>query len=446
MEKHISDSPIDQRIRRSYRWKTIVPMIMLMYIFAYLDRTNISFALDGMEETFAFSPTVSGFISGVFFIGYMFLQMPAGHLASRKSAKRNILIFGIFTGIFAFLQGIVNSTESFIVVRFLLGVAEGGMLPTMYVLITNWFPERERGRATSTFMLYQTLAPLLMSPISGIIVASIHWSGIPGWRWMFILEGLAPLLWAIVFYFVVPDHPNQASSKRMGEQERTYLLQELEKEAQVPKVIQEKSYWRAALNPNFIFLTLSWAAMVIGNYGISMWLPVIIKGISSYGYAAVGFISVLPWLAATLGMILTGVINDKWGNKKSLLFLLEVISGIGLLISALIGTSNPLLAILFISITMMASCSASAVYLTTLPKLFPANMLGGLTGIFSAIGNLGGFVGPFIVGALMSGGNKLAGLLFLSCVYIVSAILITFVKLQIRNRKHNSQDVITIAK
>jgi MFS transporter, ACS family, tartrate transporter len=419
----------------NYRWKVIVPMILLMYIFAYVDRTNISFALEGMQKTFVITSTVSGFISGIFFFGYMLLQMPAGHLASRKSAKWNILILGIFTGIFATLQGVVSNVETFLVVRFLMGVAEGGFLPTMYVLINNWFPECERGRATSIFMLYQTLAPLIMSPISGLIIASANWGGLPSWRWMIILEGLAPMIWAIVFYYVVPNHPKEASNKRLSSQERLYLLQELEKEAQKPKIIQEKSYRKAALNPNFIMITLAWTGMCIGNYGISMWLPVIIKGMSNYGYAQVGFISALPWLAATIGMILTGYINDKWGNKKSLLFILLTIAGMGLLVSTWIGTSNLWLAIVFISITMMAANSASPVFLTSLSQLLPANILGGLTGIFSAVGNLGGFIGPFIVGALMSGGNKSAGLLFLSIVYIVSAIVITFVKLNKKSKE-----------
>ncbi|WP_144529838.1 MFS transporter [Peribacillus simplex] len=428
MKENISTNSMDQR-RGSYRWKVIMPMLLIMYLFAYLDRTNISFAMTGMQNTFSITSTVSGFISGVFFFGYMLLQMPAGHLASRSSAKRNILILGFFTGLFATLQGVVNDVPTFIVVRFLLGVAEGGMLPTMYVLIANWFPERERGRATSTFALYQTLAPLIMSPISGLIVAS-SWLDFPGWRWMFIFEGLAPLVFAFIFYLIVPDHPEKAKSKGLGEEERRYLLEELDKEQKKPKIIQEKSYWRAALNWNFIFLTLSWGAMVIGNYGVSMWLPVIIKGISHYGYTKIGFISALPWLAATFGMILTGIINDKWGNKRSLLFILEAIAGICLFSTALIGTSNFILSIVFISLTLMASASATAVYLTALSELFPANMLGGLTGIFSAIGNLGGFFGPFIVGALMSGGNKIAGLLFLSGIYIISAILVTLVKLR----------------
>lgn len=428
MKENFPTYSLDQR-RGNYRWKVIMPMLLIMYMFAFVDRTNISFAMTGMQETFAITTTVSGFISGIFFFGYMLLQMPAGHLASRSSAKRNILILGFFTGLLAILQGVVNGIPTFIVVRFLLGVAEGGMLPTMYVLISNWFPERERGRATSTFALYQTIAPLVMSPISGLIVAS-NWHGFPGWRWMFITEGLAPLVFAIIFYLVVPDHPEKAKSKGLGEEERHYLLEELEIEEKKPKIIQEKSYWKAAFNPNFIFLTLSWGAMVIGNYGVSMWLPVIIKGISQYGYAKIGFISGLPWLAATFGMILTGIINDKWGNKRSLLFILEAIAGVGLLSTALIGTSNFWMSIVFISITLMASASATAVYLTALSELFPANMLGGLTGIFSAIGNLGGFFGPFIVGALMSGGNKIAGLLFLSGIYIISAILITFVKLR----------------
>jgi ACS family tartrate transporter-like MFS transporter len=431
---------LDQKTRVSFRWRVVLPMIMIMYILAYLDRTNISFALTGMQKEFAFSSTVSGFISGIFFFGYLLLQLPAGHLASHKSAKRNVLILGILFGILSSLQGFTTGKGSLMVVRFLLGVAEGGMFPSMYVLIANWFPEKERGRATSLFTLYQTVAPLIMSPISGIIVSSVTWWGLPGWRWVFPLEGIPSLIWAIIFYFIVPDSPKVTSSQRITEQERSFLLKELEEEAKKPKVVSDRSYWKGARNPSFILFTLSFTAVVIGNYGIGIWLPVIIKGISNYGYTAVGFISALPWLVATIAMVLIGYINDRWGNKKAIIFWLEMVSGICFLFVTFIGTSNLWLSVFFISIATIGLTSAPSVYFTMLPELLSKEMLGGLTGVFAAVGNIGGFIGPFVVGALMSGGDKLGGMLFLSSMLFLAGILIVFVKMQ--NRKNVAATVL----
>ena len=176
--------------RGMYRWKVILPMLLSMYMFAYIDRTNISFAMGGIEKSFGVSATVSGLISGIFFIGYTLLQAPGGHLASTTSARRNILIFGILTGIFDMLQGFALNISMFIAIRFVLGVCEGVMLPTMYVLIAKWFAEEDRGRATNTFMLYQTLGPLIMSPLCGFLVAYANLGSMESWRWMLILEGM----------------------------------------------------------------------------------------------------------------------------------------------------------------------------------------------------------------------------------------------------------------
>ncbi|GED16657.1 MFS transporter [Aneurinibacillus migulanus] len=427
----VNKEEVNHPIKGSYRWKAIIPMIFIMYLLAYIDRTNISFALTEMQKTFAITSTVSGFIAGIFFCGYILLMAPMGHLASRKSARMIVVILGLLTGVFSSVQGMVNSVEMLVFVRFLLGLVEGGIYPAMGVLIANWFPKHERGRATSIFYLYVTVAPLIMSPISGYIVSNVHWFGLDSWRWVFITQGMPVLLFSLLFFYLIPDHPLKASKKRISDQERAYLLEQQAIEASEPKAIQEKSYWKAALNRNFIFVSLAYfMAGGIGNYGIIIWLPVIIKEFSTFGYTAVGFISAIPWLIGTIGMISIGVINDKFGNKRVLLFLLNVIAGISLLSAILVLESNLWAAIFLISITIVGGMSSSAVFMTLIADVFPANMIGGMTGLWNAIGNVGGFVGPFVVGALMAGDNKLVGVGFLSVCYIIGSVIVLFVKLR----------------
>ncbi|MEK4011307.1 MFS transporter [Peribacillus sp. FSL M8-0224] len=425
----LKQEELDPTIKGSYRWKVIIPMIFVMYLMAYIDRTNISFALTEMQKTFAITSTVSGFIAGVFFCGYILLMAPMGHFASRKSARNIVLILGLLTGVFSSLQGLVNSVEMLIFIRFLLGLVEGGIYPAMGVLIANWFPQNERGRATSSFYLYITVAPLIMSPVSGYIISNIHWFGLDSWRWVFITQGIPVLLFSLLFYYLVPDHPSKSS--RISAQERNFLLKQQEIEASKPKAIQEKSYWKAALNRNFIFVSLAYfMAGGIGNYGIIIWLPVILKEFSNFGYTAVGFISAIPWLIGTVGMVSVGVINDKFRNKRVLLFLLNVIAGISLLSAILVLESNIWLAISLISITIVGGMASSSVFLTLIADVFPKNILGGMTGLWNSIGNVGGFVGPFVVGVLMAGGNKLTGVGFLSFCYLIGSILVLFVKLR----------------
>jgi MFS family permease len=427
VEKYEVKSPI----KGSYRWKIVIPMIFVMYLLAYIDRTNASFALTEMQKTFAITSTVSGFIAGVFFCGYVLLMAPMGHLASRKSARKIIVILGLLTGVFSSMQGMVNSVEMLVFVRFLLGLVEGGIYPAMGVLIANWFPQNERGRATSIFYLYVTVAPLIMSPVSGYIVSHIHWLGFESWRWVFITQGIPVLLFSIIFYYFVPDHPSKATKRWISDNERQYLLDQQAIEANKPKAIQEKSYWKAAMNRNFIFVALAYfMAGGIGNYGIIMWLPVIIKEFSTFSYTAVGFISAIPWLIGTIGMVSIGIINDKFGNKRVLLFTLNAIAGLSLLSAILVLESSIWAAIFLISITIVGGMSSSAVFMTLISDVFPANMVGGMTGLWNAFGNIGGFVGPFVVGALMAGGNKLLGVGFLSVCYIIGALLVLFVQLR----------------
>ncbi|MDR3592095.1 MAG: MFS transporter [Negativicutes bacterium] len=422
---------MDQAVRsKTFRWTVVLPIVMVEYILAYVDRTNISFALDGMQKTFAMTSATAGFVSGLFFIGYVLLQLPAGHLASRISATRNILVLSILWGLFSALQGAVTSATELSIVRFLLGVVEGGMFPSIYVVIANWFPENERGRASSFFTFYITVAPLVMSPISGWIVSSVDWLGLPGWRWLFFLEGAPGIIWGIIFWLMIPDNPHKASAKQLGDAERSFLLAEFEKEAAKPRVVQEKSYAKAALNPSFIFLTLSFTGLVMGNYGIGIWLPVIIKGISNFGYTTVGFIAAVPWLFATIAMVVAGVVNDRWGNKRMLIILVELVAAVAFLGVTWTGTNNLWLSVFFISIAAAGIAAVQGVYFSMLPELITKDMVGGLTGIFAAVANIGGFVGPFVVGALMAGGDKLGGMIFLSGMLFVAAFFIAFCKVK----------------
>ncbi len=411
---------------KTFRWTVVLPIIMVEYILAMVDRTNISFGLDGMQKALGMDPGMAGFISGLFFIGYVLLQLPAGHLASRVSATRNILVLSILWGIFSSLQGVVVDVTQLIIVRFLLGVLEGGMFPSIYVVLTKWFPAHERGRATSFFTFYITVAPLIMSPIFGWIVSSIDWFGVPGWRWLFILEGLPGAIWGIIFWLVIPDAPEKASVRQISEAERTYLVTEMAKEDALPKAVTEKSYWKAALNPTFVFFTLSHTGVLIGMYGTNIWLPVIIKSISNYGYTAVGFIAAIPWLFATIVMVLVGIVNDRWDNKKALIAICDVVSGGAFLGITAAGTNNLWLSMALISVATAGIAAGSGVYYSMFPQLFAKGILGGLIGIQAALSNLGGFIGPFIVGMIMSGGNKLGGMLFLSSMMFLGAVLIMF--------------------
>lgn len=413
---------------KSFRWSVALPLIMVVYVLAYIDRINISFAMGGLRKELDLSSSVGGLITGVFFIGYTVLQFPAGHLASRSSARRNVMVLSVLWSIFSALQGCAGSVTQLVVIRFLLGTVEGGMFPSMLVLVANWFPANERGRASGFFTFYLTLAPLIMSPMSGLILGHVHWFGWASWRWLFILEAVPGIFFALLLYFLVADNPQ--SQKNLKPEEREYLVSTLAYEASQPKAVQTNSYWKAAFHISFVFLTLGFFFRIVGNYGTQIWMPTIVKGISGYSDQVVGVILAIPWLVATVGMVVTGWITDRWGGKRLVAFLEQVMAGLAFLGMFYWGGSNVWLSVTFLTIAITGMASVAGIYYSLLPQLIRKEMVGGLSGIFAAVSNIGGFVGPSVVGVLMSGKNKLAGMLFLSGMLLLASLCIALIRIK----------------
>ena len=412
----------------SFRWSVALPLIMVVYVLAYIDRVNISFAMGGITKEMGLTSSVGGLITGVFFIGYTILQLPAGHLASRSSARRNVMVLSILWSMFSALQGCVSSVTQLVVIRFLLGMVEGGMFPSMVVLVANWFPPKERGRASGFFAFYVTLAPLCMSPLSGLILGNVRWFGWASWRWLFILEALPGMLAALVLYSLVSDNPQ--SKKKLDREEREYLIKTLAEEAAQPKIVQSKSYRKAAFNISFVFLTFGFFFRLIGNYGNQIWMPTIVKSMSGFSDQAVGFILAVPWLVATVSMWVTGWVTDRYDCKKSLAVMEQLIAGLAFLGLYYYGNVNVWLSVGFLTVATAGVTSVVGIYYSLLPQLITKEMVGGLSGIFAAVSNIGGFVGPSVVGFLIRGGNKLAGMAFLSGMLMIASVCVALIKVK----------------
>lgn len=419
-----------------YRWSIILPMLFIMHGLSYLDRVNISFAMSGIEQAFTVTSTTAGIISGIVFLGFAILQIPAGHIACCGSARKIILIFGMLTGAFATIQGFSTSVEMLIICRFLLGLAEGALMPACLILISRWFIEGERGRATNIFMCYVAAAPLLMSPICGAILTHVHWLGLESWRWMLILEGIIPFFWAILFYFVVTDTPRQA--KGISAKELACIEAAHEIEAQKPRIIQGKSYWRCALNRNFICFVMAWLLMAVAHNGVTIWLPEIIKQLSNMGYSQIGWVATVPWLCTLIGLFVIGYINDKWKNRKKLLIVLESMGAVGLFGSAVSADTSLWLSIGLITLAMTFAFSAAPTFADGMNEFVSPQMLGGLMGIALTVVNAGGFLGPSVAGYFiaLAGGNKIAGVLFLAGCYLLSAVFMSLCDMKRRKAAH----------
>ncbi|MDN4074950.1 MFS transporter [Fictibacillus terranigra] len=403
----------------SNRWKRIIPVAFLMYTIAFMDRTNISFGLFGMQEDLGIDDKDAGLAAGVFFFGYLFLQVPGALLAQKWSAKKFILISLLFWSVFSIATGFVQNFTQLLIVRFLLGVAEGGVSPATMILLTKWFPLNERARANAYWYLCIPFASIIVAPLSGFILTHMDW------RWMFIIEGIPPLLWALVWWFTIDDEPNQA--KWISKQEREYLETTLAAERKVIKKAAPRIK-DALTNRNVILLLLVFCFLQVGFYGFGLWLPKLIDSISSGSLMVTSLLSALPWIAAMIGSIINSKRADRTGNYKWTLAV-PILAGAGcLLISVLFGRSNPILSILFLCLCL-GFMYCYGVFWTAVSAYLADEVLSVGIGTINAIGNLGGFIGPFMVGYLISGtGSFLFGIVFLVSSLTLSGILALFLK------------------
>ena len=399
------------------RWGRIIPVAFLMYTISFMDRINIGFGFAGIEKTLGISATVAGLAGGIFFFGYLFLQIPGGHLGIRWSAKKFVTISLIAWGIFAMLTGAVHNTTELLLVRFFLGVAEGGVWPATLALLAKWFPLDERARANSYWMFCLPVAAIIMSPVAGLILAHLSW------RWLFYLEGLPAFIWAIVWWFFIDESPDTA--RWISQAERDYLKVKFAEDEKNTRPIANN--WRQAfVNGQVWLLVLVYFLALIGLYGVALWLPTILQHLSSLGSVGVGFLGALPYIASVLALWLNAKHSDRTGERKRHIAVPLVVAGVALLISALIGRSSPVLAIIFLSLTEAGVMAFLGVFWTLPPLLVGREALGPSMGLINALGNLGGFVGPFMVGYLLTvtHNNIVVGLAFMTITLVLGGLLI----------------------
>jgi len=390
------------------RWWRIIPPAILVYIFSFMDRTNIGFAMaGGMSESLGMNASMLGLAAGIFFIGYVVLQAPGGHWAEHRSAKQFIGISIFFWGGLSIVCGFVQSATQLLIVRFLVGVAEGGVWPATLVLISHWFPNEERGRANAYFIMNIAIASIITGPLSGWFITAY------GWRSVFIGEGLLSIALIFVWYPLISDSPSKA--KWISAEERDYLIEKLSAEQQTLKASKagSGSYKEVLGDLNLWKLILLYFFYQIGIYGFAMWLPTLLKELTNTGMTNVGLLSMFPYVAMILGLYAFAQFSDRSRNRRRYTAIPIICFAICFLCSTLLKGQ------IWLSFAFLVACglfmqSASSIFWTLPPILFPAEVAGGLRGVINAIGNLGGFVGPFAVGWLRTSfGSYDIGIYFL---------------------------------
>ncbi|MEB0011329.1 MFS transporter [Glaciimonas sp. Gout2] len=401
-------------------WR-FVPFIMLCYVIAYLDRVNIGFAKLQMSVDLGFSETVFGLGAGIFFLGYFLFELPSNLIMHKVGAKlwiaRIMITWGLLSACFVFVQ----TPTQFYVLRFLLGLAEAGFYPGIILYLTYWFPSHRRAKVVATFMAAIPLSGIFGNPLSGWIMQAFHGSsGWHGWQWMFLIEAIPAVLIGIAVFFVMDNSIRKA--KWLSEDEKDFLeaaIVEDQKGKVSPKstagVFKDARIWH---------MCLIYFCIVMGQYGLTFWLPTLVKASGVEGALNIGLISAIPFLCAVVAMILIGRRSDRLRERRWHLMIPALLGAVGFVISAL-AADNTVIAITFLSLAAMGVLTCSPLF-WSLPTAFLSGTAAAAgIAVINSVGNLAGFVSPFLVGWLKdTTHSNQTGMFMLAGMLVVGAISI----------------------
>jgi MFS family permease len=374
------------------RWFRIVPVAFLMYTIAYVDRTNISLCLPAMQRDLHMNAVEGGNVAGIFFWGYLWLQIPGGYLARHWSAKRVVSVLLVAWGFSAVAMGFVSTRHQAVVVRLLLGLAEGGVFPATLVLLSNWFGEVEHARANGYWMLCQPFAIVLSSPLSGFILG--RW----GWRTVFIVEGAFPFAWLIVWELFVADGP--AAASWLGEEERRALLLLIRPSTPRAETGQRLN-WSALIGSRQVWIMAAIGLLqAAGGYGFMFWFPASVLRIENVSPASLGIIFAIPYVLAGAALVLNARHSDASGERRLHVLVPLVLSGLSLMAAAVAGRISFFWYLFCLSLAGAALYSALGPFWSVPSETLPPEIHGPAVGLINAVTNLGGYFGPVMVGAL----------------------------------------------
>jgi MFS family permease len=386
-------------------------MAVVTYILAYVDRINVAMILPYIDKNFGLSPAASGFAAGIFFVGYMILQVPAGYLASRWSARKVIAILMVLWGVTAVLTGFVDTRTQLYIARFVLGVCEGGVWPSILVLLATWFPQNERARANGLWITCMPIATVLMAPLTGWLLTFLNW------RMVFVIQGLPPLIWVFVWWFFISDKPSQA--RWVSPEERRYVEQRLAAENAAKPAAA--GFLAAITDRTVLTLTLAYFFWMAGFYGFTMWVPAVVKSFSHGGSLQVGLISAIPFACALVGMVVNATWSDRAMKRQAFVAVPAIIGAAGLIAGQFVH--SPTLQLVFLIVAAVGVYSPYGPFWAVPSTILRAEISGAAMG-FINMGNLGGFLGPFAVGYVRNAtGSGFSGFLLLSLfLFIVAGV------------------------
>jgi len=412
------------------RWPRLLILAFITYSLAYLDRVNYGFgAASGLAKSLGITPNIASLLGATFFLGYFFFQIPGGHYAESRSAKRLVFWGLLLWGVFASATGLITNIPLLFVDRFVLGVVESMVLPAMIVFLSQWFTQGERSRANTVLILGNPVTVLWGSIVSGYLIAAFDW------RWMFIVEGVPSIIWAFAWRALADDTPGEARwlpvSERVALEER--LAAEQRGRDPVPSV------GAALLLPSVILLTVQYFFWSLGVYGFVLWLPSIIKAGSQQGIVATGWLSSIPYAAAVIAMLLVSSYSDRSANRRIVVAVSMFVAAGAFYVSYLLGPGHFGISFVALVIAGAAMYAPYGVFFAMITDFVPRGVIGAATALVNSFGALGAFIGAYLVGFLNAAtGGPSASFSLMAAALLIAGIITLVV------RVHGSRAATTV--
>ena len=398
------------------RWTRIIPVALVMYTIAFIDRTNISLALPSISRDLRLDPQQAGTVAGIFFWGYLALQIPGGHLAKHWSPKKFISILLVAWSLFAVGCGLARTYHELLLLRLLLGVAESGVFPATLILLSHWFSRAERARANAMWLLCLPGAVILSSPFSGWMLD--HW----GWRIMLIAEGVLPLVWLAIWLLLIQDHPAQA--RWLPPAERDSLVATLRSESGELEHSGEVTYLYALAHPQVLLLAAIYFCFVSGQMGLLFWLPSAMEHFRKLNSLHTSVVYTLPFVVGAVTLLIVARRSDRTRERRLHAATAMALGGSFILLAVALIPYSLLAAYFFIILSGVGAFGPMAPFWAIPTETLPAKTVGLVMGFVNAIGNLGAYFAPLLVGYLnKTTGNFTSGFAYLGAITVLGAAL-----------------------